>query len=206
VLFSSLPLFVALVTPLMTGAVVPRRAVFSMVIALGGMAVLFYTGLSASPDLLLGGAAVLVAILSSAWAVVYAKREISAVNPLLSSTVQFVVSAAVLFLGSLLLERDRPSDWNRTSVLALLFLAVVGSAIAFSVYYWLLSQLQAYQVSTTNLVIPIVAIAEGALLLQERVPLLMIAASAVVLIAVAVVLRAEDDPDLRLGIDVPAEH
>jgi hypothetical protein len=34
----------------------------------------------------------------------------------------------------------------------------------------------------------------------------MIAASAVVLIAVAVVLRAEDDPDLRLGIDVPAEH
>jgi drug/metabolite transporter (DMT)-like permease len=124
----------------------------------------------------------------------------------MSTTVQFAVSAAVLFLGSLLWERDRPSDWNRTSLLALLFLAVVGSAIAFSVYYWLLSQLQAYQVSTTNMVIPIVAIAEGALLLQERVPLLMIAASAVVLIAVGVVLRAEDEPRAGLGLDAPAEH
>ncbi len=206
VLFSSLPLFVALMTPLITGAVVPRRAVFSMLIALGAIAILFYTGLSVSPDLLLGGAAVIISVLSSAWAAVYAKREISAVNPLLSTAVQFAVSAAVLFIGSLLWERNRPSDWNQTSVLALLFLAIVGSAIAFSVYYWLLSQLQAYQVSTTNLVIPIVAIAEGALLLQERVPLLMMAAATVILVAVGVVLRAEDEPRAGLGIDIPAEH
>jgi drug/metabolite transporter (DMT)-like permease len=137
---------------------------------------------------------------------VYAKREISNVNPLLSTTIQFAVSAVLLFLGSLLVERDRPSDWNLTSVLALLFLSVFGSVVAFSLYYWLLTQVEAYQVSTTNLIVPIVAIAEGALLLRERVPLLMIGAAVLVLVAVAAVLRAEDESSLALRIDLPTEH
>src|SRR5436305_13182718 len=47
VLFSTCPLFVALFTQLLTQIRVPRRAVFAMVIALGGISVLFYTGLSA---------------------------------------------------------------------------------------------------------------------------------------------------------------
>jgi drug/metabolite transporter (DMT)-like permease len=206
VLFSSTPLFVALLTPWMTRTRVPRRAVFSLLIALGGIAALFYTGLSASAYMLMGGAAVIVSVLFSSWSAVYAKREISNVNPLLSTTIQFGVSALLLFLGSLLVERDRPSDWNLTSVLALLFLSVFGSVVAFSLYYWLLTQLEAYQVSTSNLIVPIVAIAEGALLLRERVPLLMIGAAVLVLVAVAAVLRAEDESSLALGIDLPVEH
>jgi drug/metabolite transporter (DMT)-like permease len=190
----------------MTRTRVPRRAVFSLLIALGGIAALFYTGLSASAYMLMGGAAVIVSVLFSSWSAVYAKREISNVNPLLSTTIQFAVSAVLLFLGSLLVERDRPSDWNLSSVLALLFLSVFGSIIAFSLYYWLLTQLEAYQVSTSNLIVPIVAIAEGALLLRERVPLLMIGAAVLVLVAVAAVLRAEDESSLALRIDVPTEH
>lgn len=203
VLFSSTPLFVALFTPWMTRTRVPRRAVFSMLIALGGIAALFYAGLSASAYMLLGGVAVIVSVLFSSWSTVYAQREISKVDPLLSTAAQFAVSAVLLLLGSSFAERDRVSDWNLTSVLALAFLTIFGSVIAFSLYYWLLSQMQAYQVSTTNLVVPIVAITEGALLLRERVPLLMIGAAVLVLVAVAVVLRAEEESSLALGIDLP---
>src|SRR5947209_2245579 len=46
VLFSTCPLFVALFTPVMTRSRVPRRAVFAMLLALGGMPTLFYTELS----------------------------------------------------------------------------------------------------------------------------------------------------------------
>lgn len=200
VLFSACPLFVALLTPLMTQSRVPRRAVFSMVIALGGIAVLFYSGLAASLYLLLGGAAVMVAVILSAWAAVYAKREIALVNPLIGTAVQFCVSAGILFAGSAILEHGRPSDWNQTSVLALLFLTVFGSVIAFSLYYWLLARMQAYQLSTTNLVIPIVAIAEGALFLREPVPLVMMGAALLVLIAVGSVLLAENDEAISLRV------
>lgn len=200
VLFSACPLFVAFLTPLMTRSRVPRPAILSMLIALGGIAVLFYSGLAASAYLLLGGAAVLLSVLLSAWSSVYAKREIGRVNPLVATAIQFAVSAGALFAGSSILERGRASDWNQTSLLALLFLAVFGSAIAFSLYYWLLAEMQAYQLSTTNLVVPIVAIAEGALFLREPVPLIMIGAALLVLIAVASVLRAETDEAISLRV------
>ncbi|HWY69982.1 MAG TPA: EamA family transporter [Terriglobales bacterium] len=204
VLFSTCPLFVALFTPLMTRTHVPRRAVFAMLLGLGAMATLFYTELSVSRYLLLGGGAVIGAVISSSWASVFAKREIGNVSPLLGTAVQFCVGAVVLCIASLMAERGRGSDWNSTSILALVFLTIFGSVITFSVYYWLLGKMQAYQLSTINLVVPIVAMAEGALLLRERLPVLMIAAAVLVLVSVATVLRAEDESQITLRVDVDA--
>jgi len=200
VLFSTCPLFVALFTPLMTRTSVPRRAVFAMLVGLGGMATLFYTELSLSKYLLLGGVAVIGAVISSSWASVFAKREIGEVNPLLGTAVQFCVGAVVLCVVSLVAETGRSSDWNLTSILALAFLTVFGSVITFSLYYWLLGKMHAYQLSTINLVVPVVAMAEGALLLRERLPVLMVGACVLVLVSVAIVLRAEDEPELRLKV------
>ncbi|PYY17332.1 MAG: hypothetical protein DMG61_02710, partial [Acidobacteria bacterium] len=128
--------------PLMTRTRVPRRAVFAMLLGLGGMATIFYTELSVSSYLLLGGGAVIGAVVSSSWASVFAKREIGAVNPVLGTAVQFSVGAVVLCIASFLAERDRPANWNSASILALAFLTIFGSVIAFSVYYWLLGKMQ----------------------------------------------------------------
>jgi len=198
VLFSTCPLFVALFTPLMTRTHVPRRAVFAMLIALGGIATLFYTELSLSAYLLLGGGAVIGAVVTSSWASVFAKREIGEVNPLLGTAMQLCIGAVVLCIASLITEHDRVSEWNSMSILALAFLTIFGSVIAFSVYYWLLGRMQAYQLSTINLVVPVVAMGEGALLLRERLPFLMIASCLHVLASVAVVLRSGDDSQLTL--------
>src|SRR3954447_3339777 len=61
VLYSSAPLCVALLTPAMTGKPVPRAAIYSMLIAVGGIAMLFQVDLRASVNTLLGGTAVLIA-------------------------------------------------------------------------------------------------------------------------------------------------
>jgi drug/metabolite transporter (DMT)-like permease len=204
VLFSTCPLFVALFTPLLTQDRVPRRAVFAMVVALGGISALFYTGLSLSVYLLLGGGAVMLAVVISSWSAVFAKREISDVNPLVGTAIQFCVSAVVLFARSLIFEQNRPSDWNQTSILALIFLTVFASVVAFSLYYWLLKSMQAYQLSTTNLIVPVITMLEGALLLREPVPLTMIGAAVLVLVAVGVVLKADDDKPLSLELEGPA--
>ena len=204
VLFSTCPLFVALFTPVMTRSRVPRRAVFAMLLALGAMATLFYTELSVSRYLLLGGGAVIAAVISSSWASVFAKREIGNVNPIMGTAVQFCVGAVALCIASLVAEAGRTSDLNSTSILALAFLTIFGSVISFSAYYWLLGKMHAYQLSTINLVVPIVAMAEGALLLRERLPILMVGAAVVVLVSVAAVLRAEDDKALTLGIEFDA--
>ena len=191
VIYSTLPLFVALLTPFFLHQHVPRRAVFAMLIGLGGIALLFWEGLSTAPRQLLGGFAILVSVMFAAWGAVLAKREALHIDPAFSTGVQLFVGSLFLFGASAALERGQPSDWNRAALVALFFLALFGSAVAFATYYWLLKSMPAYQLSATNFVTPVLAIVEGAAFLQEPIPATMIVAVLVVLGAVAVVLRAE---------------
>jgi len=190
-LFASFPLVVAIWNPLLTGETVPRRALFSIVVGLGGMAMLFFQGVPYSRVGRLSAVAVLVGVVSAAWATVFAKRDASATSPLVSTGIQMAVAAVLTMAVSLTLERGQQSHWTDASFCMLLLLAVLGSAVAFSLYYWLLRDIAAYQLGTIDLVVPLVATTEGALLLRESIPPLMIAAMVVVLGAVLVVIRSE---------------
>lgn len=191
VLFSALPLTVALLTPLMMRRTVPRQGVLAMLIAFGGLMLLFSTDLKFGSRAFWGGIAVLGAMSGSAWSAVYAKLRLRDVDPVVSTAFQLLIGAIGLFWATWALEPHRQSDWTRTAVLSLLFLATLGSATAFALYYWLLKHIQPYQISTINLIIPVVAVLEGSLLGHEQIPLMMIGAMIVVLGSVAVVLRAE---------------
>ncbi len=191
VLYTALPLCVAALTPWMSRHSVPRSAIFSMVVGAGGIAVLFGQGLAASRGTLFGGVAILLGVVFNAFSILFAKREISGMDPLVSTGWQFLVGAVALVGGSLAVERGRASEWTPHAVASLLFLAIVGSAVAFAAYYWLLRHMQPYQISTISLVIPIIAILEGSAILHEPIPPLMLVASLVVLAAVAGVLRAQ---------------
>jgi len=190
-LFASFPLVVAIWSPILTGQTVPRRALFSIVVGLGGMAALFFQGVPYSMVGRLSAIAVLVGVASSAWATVFAKRETAATNPLVSTGIQMAVAAVLTAAVSLMVERGQQSQWTAASLSMLPLLAIFGSAVAFSLYYWLLRDIAPYQLGTIDLVVPLVATIEGALLLREYIPPLMIAAMVVVLGAVLVVIRSE---------------
>lgn len=190
-LFSAMPLIVALLTPVMMGRKVPRGAVFALVVAFGGFLALFYTGLSASPMALWGVAAVLIAVMLSAWSVVYAKDRLRDVDAVIGTGWQLLLASVALMWGTWALEAHRPAHWTLAAISALAFLTIFGSCFAFVIYYWLLKRMQPYQLATTSLVVPLIAVLEGALFAREPVPLLMVVAIAVVLISVGSVLRAE---------------
>src|SRR5574341_831999 len=62
-----------------------------------------------------------------------------------SAILSMVVGAGALVGASLAAERGLASQWTTHAVLALLFLAIAGSAVAFAAYYWLLRHMQPYQ-------------------------------------------------------------
>lgn len=190
-LFSAMPLMVALFTSFMLHRKVPRSAVLAMVVAFGGLLVLFQTELSANKRVFLGGVAVLSAIVLSSWSVVFAKKRLQDVAPVISTGLQFLFSAVVLSWGTWALESHRQTHWSGRALAALIFLATFGSAAAFLLYYWLLKHMQPYQLSTISLVTPIIAVIVGAVAGGESIPLMMIVSMVVVLGAVAMVLRAE---------------
>lgn len=193
VLYSASPLATALMTPVVMGKPVPRAVYASLLVAFGGLAALFNFELRADANALIGGLLVLVAVVSSSFSVVYAKRETREIDPVVSTAVQLFGGAVALLGASLGLERGQPADWNAQSIAATVYLAVVGSAVAFAVFYWLLRHMHSYKITTVNLIVPFVAIAVGSVVLHERITWPMMASALVVLGAVAVTLRAESE-------------
>ncbi|MCU1254587.1 MAG: protein of unknown function transrane [Candidatus Angelobacter sp.] len=194
VLYSAMPLTVSLVTPAILHRKVPRRAIYAMVIAFGGLLTLFYTDLSTSRQAMIGGVAVLLSMALSSWSVVYAKQRLRDVDSVVATGLQLLLGSVVLLWATWALEAHRHAVWTRTAVIAMAFLTIFGSAAAFVIYYWLLKTLQPYQLSTISLVVPLIALLEG-LLAGERIPLLMVAAVLVVLGSVWSVLRSETEKE-----------
>jgi drug/metabolite transporter (DMT)-like permease len=190
VLYSASPLAVSLITPAMMQRNVPRRAVYAMVIAFGGILVLFYENPSTNRMVIIGGSAVLVSMLLTSWSIVFAKQRLHDVDSVVATGLQSLLGSVVLFWATWALEAHRHSVWTKTAMIGLAYLTILGSATAFVIYYWLLKKLQPYQISTISLIIPLVAILAG-LLDGERIPWLMLLAVMVVLGSVWSVLRAE---------------
>jgi drug/metabolite transporter (DMT)-like permease len=88
---------------------------------------------------------------------------------------------------ALLVERHRSLVFDARSVGALLYLAVLGSAVTFTIYYWLLARVRATQVALMSYLIPIVAVAVGAALFDEPLRPRLLAGSALILAGVVIV-------------------
>jgi drug/metabolite transporter (DMT)-like permease len=79
-------------------------------------------------------------------------------------------------------------------------LLAVATAAAYPVYFWLLQQLEAYQLATVQWVQSLVALAETAAFLHLRLSLSMTAGTVIALLCLWVVMRArpEDDDSVSL--------
>ena len=80
---------------------------------------------------------------------------------------------------------------SAASLLAIAYLAVFGSILAFTAYGWLLQHAPISKVSTYAYVNPVVAVALGAVLLGEQITFTTALGGAIILAAVAAVIRDE---------------
>jgi drug/metabolite transporter (DMT)-like permease len=116
------------------------------------------------------------------------------------TAIEMLIGGAVLAgLGPVLGERWSTVALHASahSLLAIAYLALFGSVLAFTAYVWLLQHAPISQVSTYAYVNPVVAVFLGALLLGERVTITTVLGGAIIVLAVAVVIRAEAQPDPR---------
>jgi drug/metabolite transporter (DMT)-like permease len=202
-IFGAMPLMTAILTPWMAGRSVPRTAWQAMIVGLGGMGLVLSGAISTSLWQVVGAIAVIAAVALYAGSSVYAKEALQGVHPFVSTAIQFFLGGLWLALASLLFERGKPSVWSTQSIIAVVFLSIFASALSFSLYYWLLQHIEAYQLTSLQLIVPIIAVAEGALFMRETVPWTMIAGAAVVLGSVVFVMRARrsDDKEIELELN-----
>ena len=192
-LVACVPLWVLLLRRLGGEHIAPRLV---LAVALGFAGV----GLLLQPGGQTGGAplaALLLVVCSTpAWATgSYLSRRLALpAQPLVSVGWQMVLGGTVVALAGVLAGEPFDLDvggFSTESVVAWLYLALIGSALAFTAYAWLLQNAPISRVATYAYVNPVVAIALGWLILDEVVTGITIAGAAVIVLAVAVVVRAE---------------
>jgi drug/metabolite transporter (DMT)-like permease len=175
----------------------PRAAtVAAVLVGFGGIAVLLSPG-SGGSTRMYGVLTVLCA--SFSWSV---GSYFSAHLPL--PTDPFVTTVYEMFTGGALmllvaLARGEfwsfsPADMSGRSWLALAYLTIAGSLVAFTAYVWLLSRAPISFVATYAYVNPAVAVLLGALVLNEPVTWPIIVGGAIVVVSVAVVVSVEHRP------------
>ena len=152
-------------------------------IALGfaGIAFIFRAQLAASADLFFPMLAIVLAATCAAAASVAVKRwghdmDTVSLNAFAMGTGAVTLGAASLFAG----ERWAVPSWP-TGILAIAYLSLAGSVVAFVTYLWLLKRIEATSLSYIAFVNPIVAVLLGYLVHNERLDPLVLAGAGMTL-------------------------
>jgi drug/metabolite transporter (DMT)-like permease len=173
VLSATLPLFVVIFAHISIKAEpITRRKALGVIVAFAGVAAIFWRDLaSAQVSMmqfsLLGSLAIVGSAASGAVGNVIAKKYASGIDPSANVLIQSVVGAVSLLFVSIVTERGSVLKLVPTVIAAVLYLGVVGSALALVGWYWLLTKTTATNSSLVLFVSPVVALILGWLILQE---------------------------------------
>jgi drug/metabolite transporter (DMT)-like permease len=147
-------------------------------------------------------AAVTVLVSGALWSVgaIYARGAASQVSSGMFSAMQMLAGGVLLLaVGDAFGERVSLAGVTVRSAVALAYMILFGSIIAFSAYTWLMRVSTAARVGTHAYVNPIIAVALGWALGGETVTVRTLVGAAIVLASVLLVNQAETGKAVRLG-------
>lgn len=131
------------------------------------------------------------------WALgsLYARGAALPKSPLMSTATQLLwggLFQAALALASGEVAAFEISQVSWVSFMAMLYLAIVSSIIAFSAFTWLMRVVEPARVATYAFVNPVIAFFLGWLLLSEPITPRTVLAAGVIVVAVFLILRAQN--------------
>lgn len=165
--------------------------ILGLIVAMTGLVVLLFPGLSAPPlfgSILMLGAGV-------AWGV-YSLRGKREKNPVTATTGNFV--RAVPFAAALSIVFLQWLDLDLAGVIYAIISGALTSGLGYVIWYSVLPSLKAASAATVQLSVPVLAAAGGILLLGEPLTLRYLLASVAILGGIALVVLEKDraSPDL----------
>jgi drug/metabolite transporter (DMT)-like permease len=193
VMMATIPVFMALldIVFLRTQQLTWRLAL-ALLIGIGGVATLMGASLKtgAGPLGWAGPAALLVASMSWAVSSALARKLPLPSSKVMSSGTQMLAGGVFLALTSVGLGEFRnfhPGAVSREAWLALIYLIVAGSIVAFTAYLWLIDHESPTRVGTYAYVNPVVAVLVGYFLGRERLGERTILGTLLILVSVVVI-------------------
>jgi drug/metabolite transporter (DMT)-like permease len=203
-LIASIPLWVVLVR-LIAGERVDYVVLGAVAAGFVGVGALLVPGTQAAAPLV-WMFVILGAALAEALGAFASQRLDLPEDPLVSATVQMLFAGALtLLVGIAAGERVDMDEISLAGIAALAYLVIPGSLLAYTAFVWLLQNTSVSTGTTYAYINPVVALSLGWAVANEPVSQRTFVSAAIIIAAVAVVLRREaprgsDDPPRNRGL------
>ena len=171
--------------------------IFGVVLGVAGVGVIFSNQLSvAGTGALAGSAGLVVGSACAAYANVLVKSRGGKMEPATLAFGQMVFGLVPLLLIGIFTEGNPLRfRWTGMAVVSLFYLAIVGTVVAFLLYYWLVQHMDVTNTMLIALVTPIIAVALGIIILDEALNWRIAVGGAMIMAGIAlVVLRRKKQP------------
>jgi len=192
-IIATLPLWVAILGRVFFGVVLTRMIIAGTVIGFAGVALLVWpTGGSGGLDPF-GVAVVCLSPVFWATGSLFSRTAHVPRRPLVGTAMQMLAGSAVLFVLAVItgdIFRVKTAQITPESLAAIAYLVLVGSLVGYTAYVWLLRVAPISLVATYAYVNPVIAVILGSLILAEPLEPRTLAAGAIIVVAVAVIVRA----------------
>lgn len=166
-----------------------------VVLGVCGVGVVFSNQLAVSGRQALAGCvALILSSMFAAYSNVLVKKYGKHLDPAILAAGQMLFGLLLLLSVGIPLEGNPLRfHWSPMALIALLYLAVVGSVIAFLLYYWLVQNMDVTKSMLIALVTPVVAVLLGMIVLDEQIGWRTLAGGAMIIAGIAfiVVRRAK---------------
>lgn len=196
ILVGAMPIFVVLFAHWMTHdeKLTPRK-ISGIGAGFLGVVLLFLPDfLQAATANIFGGLAVIAAAVSYAFATIYARRHFKGASHVTVAFGQMLTASLVLVPASVLLEHPWTLAPTPLALAAIATLSILGTAIAYLMYYWLIANVGPTRTSLVTYIGPIVAVILGAVFLQEHLQWTMLFGLVLIVAGVGLVT------DVQLGL------
>ncbi|MDQ3323452.1 MAG: EamA family transporter [Acidobacteriota bacterium] len=151
---------------------ITRLKIFAVLLGITGVAVIFIEQMQInSVTAFAGCAAIVVGAYAAAHASILVKAKGANIHPasMLFGQMAFGILPVIIYA---LVEEGNPLEfhWTARAVFSIFYLTILGTIVAFWLYYWLLSKIESTKAMMISLVTPLIAVLVGAVFLGERFP------------------------------------
>jgi drug/metabolite transporter (DMT)-like permease len=145
--------------------------IFGIILGFSGLLVIFSGDLRfGSIDSAEGILAVVASAITNAAVAVGVKKFGKEIDPVFINLIPMLLGAVTLLLTSAFVESWKNLEFNASTVAAILYLAIFGSVVAFTLYFYVLKHISVVLLSMTSFITPVLALTAGAVVLGEKFP------------------------------------
>jgi drug/metabolite transporter (DMT)-like permease len=175
-----------------------------IVVGYVGVIILVLPGLSAAQGSEFGGElALLGSTVAYAVGAVYARRNIRGLRPMIPALFQVTFALVMVTVLAFAFEQPLAVAWNLDAIVAVVWLGLLGSGVAYLLMFRLLARIGATATSQLAYLLPVVGIITGAIMFGEEVDARVAVGPAPILRGIALV-NSRYGPRRLFGRQAPA--